>query len=108
MSLTLANEQETNVKGPFLMTHYYIKQFGLEGTVINLTTPGAGVVVPGMCSYSSSKLAALKASEYIDMGECYFPVSLGRLRRIDRYYGISALPLLPPLASYQGNLTCRL
>ena len=69
-------DKETNIKGPFLMTQYYIKQFGAEGTIINVTTPGAAAVFPGMWSYSSSKLAALKAAEYVDMGQYHFSSSL--------------------------------
>jgi len=57
---------ETNVKGPFLMSRYFINTFGADNTIINISTIAAGTFFPGASSYSVSKLAALKITEFLE------------------------------------------
>ncbi|TIA09542.1 NAD(P)-binding protein [Aureobasidium pullulans] len=57
---------EVNVKGTYTLTHYYLKTFGSAGTLINLVSLGASMTAPGISSYSTSKLAVIKLSEYLD------------------------------------------
>ncbi|CAD0031424.1 unnamed protein product [Aureobasidium pullulans] len=52
--------------GTYTLTHYYLKTFGSAGTLINLVSLGASVTAPGISSYSTSKLAVIKFSEYLD------------------------------------------
>ncbi|TIA77071.1 NAD(P)-binding protein [Aureobasidium pullulans] len=59
-------KQEVNVKGTYTLTHYYLKNFGSTGTLINLVSLGASMTAPGISSYSTSKLAVIKLSEYLD------------------------------------------
>lgn len=48
------------------MIHYFIKTFGAHGTIINIISLGASFVMPGISSYSTSKLAVIKLGEYVD------------------------------------------
>ena len=48
------------------MIHHFIKTFGAKGTIINIITVGASFVMPGISSYSISKLAEIKLAEYVD------------------------------------------
>ncbi|KEQ88965.1 NAD(P)-binding protein [Aureobasidium pullulans EXF-150] len=57
---------EVNVKGTYTLTHHYLKTFGSSGTLINLVSLGASMTAPGISSYSTSKLAVIKLSEYLD------------------------------------------
>ena len=50
------------------MCHYLVKQTGCKGTIINLVTLGASFLVPGISSYSSSKLAVIKLGEHLNLG----------------------------------------
>lgn len=59
-------KQEVNVKGTYTLTHHYLKTFGSSGTLINLVSLGASMTAPGISSYSTSKLAVIKLSEYLD------------------------------------------
>ncbi|KAM0799895.1 hypothetical protein BDR22DRAFT_806664 [Usnea florida] len=56
---------ETNVKGTFLTTQSFIRNFGGEGTIINLVSIGAALAVPGISSYASSKLAVIKITQAV-------------------------------------------
>ncbi|THY10096.1 NAD(P)-binding protein [Aureobasidium pullulans] len=57
---------EVNVKGTYTLIHHFIKTFGSTGTLINLVSLGASMTAPGISSYSTSKLAVIKLSEYLD------------------------------------------
>ena len=57
------------------MSHYFIKYFGGEGTIINLSTILVHIVYPGISSYSASKLALLKTSEYLQAGRWSSPMT---------------------------------
>ena len=55
------------------MCHYFIKATGGQGTIINLVSLAAAFLIPGMSSYATSKLAAIKLGEFLDLGN--FPKS---------------------------------
>lgn len=63
--------QEVNVKGIYLMIHHYLNQERSDataapsGTVITLSTGAAGMSVPNMSSYISSKLAQTRIMEIL-------------------------------------------
>ena len=59
---------EVNVHGTYNMVHYFIAATGGKGTVINVVSMGASFLVPGISSYSASKLAVVKLGEYLDLG----------------------------------------
>ena len=63
------NTQESNVKGPYLLSHYFIKHFSDKGTIINLASFLMGLVMPGTSSYAASKLAMTKTSEFLQSGK---------------------------------------
>lgn len=63
-----SRSQETNVKGVYNVVHHFNKVAGGKGTFINLVTVGASFLAPGVSSYSSSKLAAIKLGEFLDLG----------------------------------------
>ncbi|KAF2012833.1 NAD(P)-binding protein [Aaosphaeria arxii CBS 175.79] len=56
---------EVNVKGSYVLVHYYLKAVG-SGTFINMGTLAAAITFPGISAYSGSKLALVKLSEYLD------------------------------------------
>ncbi|KAF2027844.1 NAD(P)-binding protein [Setomelanomma holmii] len=56
---------EINVKGSYSIAHEYLKVVE-NGTLIFLGTLGASLTVPGMSSYSASKLAVMKLAEFLD------------------------------------------
>lgn len=63
----LFSDYEVNVKGSYILVHYYLKTLGNNsGTLIVLGTLGASFTVPGMSAYSGSKMALLKLAEYLD------------------------------------------
>lgn len=63
--------QEVNVKGVYLMTHYFLNQERSDataspsGTVITLSTGAAGMSMPSMSSYISSKLSQTRIMEIL-------------------------------------------
>ncbi|KAI0903951.1 NAD(P)-binding protein [Ustulina deusta] len=59
------NDFEVNVKGSYLMCHYFLGQAGGEGTIITVGSGAAGSTFPNMSSYISSKLAQIKFMEFI-------------------------------------------
>ncbi|KAI1174694.1 NAD(P)-binding protein [Nemania sp. FL0916] len=59
------NDFEVNVKGPYLMSHFFVGQAGGKGTIINIGTGAAGSSFPNMSSYISSKLAQIKMMEIL-------------------------------------------
>ena len=65
--------QECNVKGLYLLSHYFIKYSGAKGTIVNLSSGLIGLVMPGMSSYSASKLAMAKTSEFLQKGRTDVP-----------------------------------
>ena len=75
LTTTQTHEQETNVKGTFLTTQSFIRNFGGEGTIINLVSIGAALAVPGISSYASSKLAVIKITQAVALGTIPFPFS---------------------------------
>ena len=56
---------EVNVKGSYILVHEYLRVVP-DGTIIFLGTLGASLTIPGMSSYSGSKLALLKLAEFLD------------------------------------------
>ncbi|KAF2203256.1 NAD(P)-binding protein [Delitschia confertaspora ATCC 74209] len=56
---------EVNVKGSYILAHYYLKAVQ-SGTLIILGTLGSSFTIPGMSAYSGSKMALLKLAEYLD------------------------------------------
>lgn len=59
-------KQEVNLKGSYILAHYFIATCGGTGTIINLVSMGASFTVPGISAYSGSKLAVIKLDEYLD------------------------------------------
>ncbi|KAI0179545.1 NAD(P)-binding protein [Hypoxylon sp. FL1284] len=59
------NDFEVNVKGPYLMCHYFIKQAKGSGTIITVGSGTVGSTFPNMSSYSASKIAATKFMEFV-------------------------------------------
>ncbi|KAF2194086.1 NAD(P)-binding protein [Zopfia rhizophila CBS 207.26] len=60
------NDFEVNVKGPYLMCHYFLKQaINGHGTIITVSSGAAGSLFPNMSSYISSKLAQTKLMEFL-------------------------------------------
>lgn len=55
---------EVNVKGSYILAHHYGKAVE-SGTIIFLGTLGVSLTVPGMSSYSASKMALLKLAEFL-------------------------------------------
>lgn len=75
--------QEVNVKGTYILAYYFIKTFSGEGTLIDLVSMGASFTVPGINSYSSSKLATIKLGEHLDLGKLFIPPCLlGRMQSL--------------------------
>lgn len=66
---TWFNDYEINVKGTYILAHYFIKAFGGEGTFISLVSLGVSFTLPGMSSYSGSKMGVVKLAEYLDAGK---------------------------------------
>jgi hypothetical protein len=50
------------------MVHHFIQATNGTGTIVNFVTLGAALIVPGLSSYSISKLAGIRLSEYIHAG----------------------------------------
>ncbi|KAI4859005.1 hypothetical protein F4820DRAFT_462831 [Hypoxylon rubiginosum] len=59
------NDFEVNVKGPYLMCHYFLKQVEAKGTIIFVGSGTIGSIFPNMSSYTSSKLAQTKLMEFL-------------------------------------------
>jgi short-subunit dehydrogenase len=51
------------------MIHHFIKATNGRGTVINLVSLAASLLVPGMSSFSASHLALIKLTECLDLGK---------------------------------------
>ena len=62
------NDYEVNVKGSFLMNHYFINQGGGRGTTIIVSTGAASLSAPGFSSYATSKLAQTRFTEFLQLG----------------------------------------
>jgi NAD(P)-dependent dehydrogenase (short-subunit alcohol dehydrogenase family) len=62
---TWFHDFEVNVKGSYILVHYYLKAVE-SGTLIIIGTLGASFTAPGMSAYSGSKMALLKLAEYLD------------------------------------------
>ena len=65
---TWFSDYEVNVKGSYILAHYYLKAIS-AGTLIFVGTLGASLTLTGMSAYSGSKMALLKLAEYLDAGE---------------------------------------
>ncbi|KAI0885901.1 NAD(P)-binding protein [Annulohypoxylon maeteangense] len=59
------NDFEVNVKGPYLMCHYFLKQANGTGTFIFVGTAAIGTAFPNMSSYNASKIAQNKLMEVL-------------------------------------------
>jgi NAD(P)-dependent dehydrogenase (short-subunit alcohol dehydrogenase family) len=59
---------EANVKGTYLVTHSFLphllKKSGGQKSIVNLSSIGAHLVIPGMSSYNTTKLAVCRFTEY--------------------------------------------
>lgn len=55
---------EINIKGPYLMTRYFISKLPKGGQIINVSSIGADVVFPMASCYQTSKLALTRLSEF--------------------------------------------
>jgi NAD(P)-dependent dehydrogenase (short-subunit alcohol dehydrogenase family) len=65
---------ETNVKGPYLFLHAFLpllmataEKHKVVTDVINMTSIGAHVTLPGASAYGGSKLALLRLTEFVNM-----------------------------------------
>ncbi|KAK0636626.1 hypothetical protein B0T17DRAFT_613333 [Bombardia bombarda] len=58
---------ETNVKGFYNVVHAFINTNGAKGTIVNLVSLMASMLVPGMSGNIVSKLALIKLAESIDV-----------------------------------------
>ena len=72
-NLSSLDQQEINVKGVFLIMQSFIQNFGAEGTIINLVSVAVALPVPGISSYASSKLAAVKLVQAVNIGTSKLP-----------------------------------
>jgi NAD(P)-dependent dehydrogenase (short-subunit alcohol dehydrogenase family) len=64
----LIYEQEVHVRGTYNLAHHFIVTTGGKGTFINLVSLSATLLAPGLSSYSTAKIAAIRLAEYIDLG----------------------------------------
>lgn len=55
------------MKGTYNLAHHFITATNGTGTFINLVSLGASFLIPGMSSYSTAKLAAIKLAESLDL-----------------------------------------
>lgn len=60
-------DYESNVKGSYNLAHFFINSTGGQGTFINLVSLGASFLAPGMSSYGTAKLAAIRLGEFLDL-----------------------------------------
>ncbi|CAI6334897.1 unnamed protein product [Periconia digitata] len=60
-------DYESNVKGSYNLAHHFITATSGKGTFINLVSLGASFLAPGMSSYGSAKLAAIRLGEFLDL-----------------------------------------
>ncbi|EIM87461.1 NAD-P-binding protein [Stereum hirsutum FP-91666 SS1] len=60
---------EVNIRGLFLVTNMFLPLVlkGKEKTIVNLTSIGAHLTMPGGSSYQSSKLAVLRLTEFMNV-----------------------------------------
>jgi short-subunit dehydrogenase len=54
------------------MIHHFIKVTGERGTLINLVSLAASLLVPGMSSFSASHLALIKLTECLELGGFFY------------------------------------
>ncbi|KAH7094405.1 hypothetical protein FB567DRAFT_2653 [Paraphoma chrysanthemicola] len=97
---------EINVKGSYNIAHEYLK-VNANGTLIFLGTLGASLTVPGMSSYSASKMAVLKLAEFLDAEKPdlrVFTVHPGIVRVTETGRGAS-VDALTPFAHDKGIQT---
>ncbi|KAI1452829.1 NAD(P)-binding protein [Annulohypoxylon moriforme] len=59
------NDYEVNVKGPYMLCHYFLKQADGTGTFIFVGTGCVRSIFPNMSSYITSKLAQTKLMEFV-------------------------------------------
>ncbi|KAI2466454.1 NAD(P)-binding protein [Annulohypoxylon bovei var. microspora] len=59
------NDYEVNVKGPYMMCHYFLKQAEGTGSIIFVGTGAVGSTYLNVSSYISSKLAQTKLMEFV-------------------------------------------
>ena len=63
---------EANIKAPYLVAHYWMKQLGesTDGTTfVYINTIAVAIVVPGFSSYGSSKYGMSRVIEHLQLGE---------------------------------------
>lgn len=60
------NSLEVNLKGTYLMTRAFLPLLlkGGEKTIVNVSSMGAHLTLPGMSAYQTSKLATLRLTEF--------------------------------------------
>ena len=70
--MLICDSQEVNIKGTYLMIHHFLAQKKSEAavsfppdTIITLSTGAAGMSLPSMSSYISSKLAQTRIMEIL-------------------------------------------
>jgi NAD(P)-dependent dehydrogenase (short-subunit alcohol dehydrogenase family) len=77
--LDLTKVQEINLRGLYLMSHYFIQSQPNPkeptGTLITVASGRAGLTIPGGSAYNISKLAEERLNEHIQMGENNCPSS---------------------------------
>ncbi|RMJ28237.1 hypothetical protein PHISP_00869 [Aspergillus sp. HF37] len=66
---TWLNTWEINLKGTYLMTRAFLPLLlkGGEKTIVNVSSIGAHLLLPGMSAYQSSKLATLRLTEFTSL-----------------------------------------
>ena len=62
-------DYEINVKGPYMMSHYFLKQGDRKGTIINVSTIAVHMGITHWSSYATSKLAQQKLAELMQLGK---------------------------------------
>lgn len=62
-------DYEINVRGAYLMSHYFIKQGGGKGTLIIVSSVAVHMGITHWSSYASSKLAQQKLVELMQLGK---------------------------------------
>ena len=78
IEITLTKSQEINLRGLYLMSHYYIQSQRNPkeptGTLITVSSGRAGLTSPGGSAYNVSKLAEQRLNEHIQLGEVSQPL----------------------------------
>ncbi|KAH8689313.1 hypothetical protein BGW36DRAFT_412153 [Talaromyces proteolyticus] len=98
---------EVNVKGSYNIAHNFIKSGGGQGTIIFIVSMGASFTVPGISSYSASKLSVIKLAEYLDAEHPQlrvFAIHPGILQQTETKRGM-VVDTFTPFARDKGIMT---